>query len=133
MDLSRRGFIGGLGAILAAPAIVKASSLMPVRALVPTLYGDGIHDDTEALNYLFARGRIFTPTGIIKDWGDGIVIDGGHYKVSDTIQCTRRFHLRNAVFATNDSDKPTLAMRSTGSYVMGSHFTNTTYNIYREL
>lgn len=32
MTLSRRGFLAGLGAgLIAAPAIVKASSLMPVR------------------------------------------------------------------------------------------------------
>lgn len=32
MMLSRRGLIAGLGALLAAPAIVRASSLMPVKA-----------------------------------------------------------------------------------------------------
>jgi hypothetical protein len=34
MLLARRGFLFGLGALLAAPAIVRASSLMPVRAIV---------------------------------------------------------------------------------------------------
>jgi hypothetical protein len=34
MILARRGFLFGLGAMLAAPAIVRASSLMPVRAIV---------------------------------------------------------------------------------------------------
>ena len=34
VDLSRRGFLGGLGAgLIAAPAIVRAASLMPVKAL----------------------------------------------------------------------------------------------------
>ena len=33
MGISRRGFIAGLGALIAAPAIVRASSLMPVKAL----------------------------------------------------------------------------------------------------
>ena len=34
LDLSRRGMLFGLGAsVLAAPAIVRAASLMPVRAL----------------------------------------------------------------------------------------------------
>jgi hypothetical protein len=32
---SRRGFLAGLGAILAAPAIVRVASLMPVKALAP--------------------------------------------------------------------------------------------------
>lgn len=31
--MPRRGFLAGLGAILAAPAIVRASSLMPVKAI----------------------------------------------------------------------------------------------------
>lgn len=31
--LSRRGLIGGLAALMAAPAIVRASSIMPVKAL----------------------------------------------------------------------------------------------------
>lgn len=30
---TRRGFLTGLGALLAAPAIVRASSLMPVRSM----------------------------------------------------------------------------------------------------
>jgi hypothetical protein len=34
MILARRGFLFGLGALLAAPAIVRAESLMPVRAIV---------------------------------------------------------------------------------------------------
>jgi hypothetical protein len=33
MIIQRRNFIAGLGALIAAPAIVRAASLMPVRAL----------------------------------------------------------------------------------------------------
>ena len=32
--MDRRSFITGLGALIAAPAIVKASSLMPVRGII---------------------------------------------------------------------------------------------------
>ena len=32
--LTRRGIIGSLGALLAAPAVVKAASLMPVRGII---------------------------------------------------------------------------------------------------
>lgn len=32
MTVGRRGFIGGLAALIAAPAIVRASSIMPVRS-----------------------------------------------------------------------------------------------------
>ena len=37
MERSRRRLIGGLASFLAAPAIVRASSLMPVKACVPTI------------------------------------------------------------------------------------------------
>lgn len=33
MNLSRRGLFGGVGAFLAAPAIVRAASLMPVSVI----------------------------------------------------------------------------------------------------
>ena len=32
--IARRSFLFGLGALLAAPAIVRAESLMPVRAII---------------------------------------------------------------------------------------------------
>jgi hypothetical protein len=35
MQATRRGFILGVGAVFAAPAIVRASSLMPVKVLRP--------------------------------------------------------------------------------------------------
>jgi hypothetical protein len=44
--IQRRGFLLGL---LAAPAIVRASSLMPIYVPPLIFYGDAIHDDTEAL------------------------------------------------------------------------------------
>lgn len=58
-DLSRRGLLLGLGALVAAPAIVRATSLMPVKA-GPEIMLDGFQlNITEAareaqsmLNYL---------------------------------------------------------------------------------
>lgn len=35
--LTRRGIIGSLGALLAAPAVVKVASLMPVRGIIMTV------------------------------------------------------------------------------------------------
>lgn len=43
MILSRRGFLSGLGSALAAPAIVKVASLMPIKA--PPLVLVGGYDD----------------------------------------------------------------------------------------
>jgi hypothetical protein len=42
MILTRRGLIGGFASLLAAPAIVRVSSLMPVKAMPPSLYAGGI-------------------------------------------------------------------------------------------
>lgn len=43
LDLSRRGFFSGLGALfIAAPAIVRASSIMPVKALKSVIYSNRI-------------------------------------------------------------------------------------------
>ena len=51
IKLSRRHFIRGAGLILAAPAIVQISSLMPVRAIPPP-------KPTEILRYVYtADGR----------------------------------------------------------------------------
>lgn len=45
---NRRRFLFGAAALLAAPAIARASSLMPVSdwSRLPLYWGDGVHDDT---------------------------------------------------------------------------------------
>jgi hypothetical protein len=35
--LSRRGFLAGLGSLLAAPAVVRAEALMPIKVWRPPL------------------------------------------------------------------------------------------------
>lgn len=53
---SRRRFLFGAAALIAAPAIAKAANLMPISVLKPPkLWGDGIHDDTEALQTYIER------------------------------------------------------------------------------
>lgn len=48
LAVNRRSFLTGLGSLIAAPAIVRASSLMPVRGIVmptqslPLVLGDSI-------------------------------------------------------------------------------------------
>lgn len=39
IDSTRRGFLFGLGALVAAPAIVKAEILMPVRGIIMPVVG----------------------------------------------------------------------------------------------
>jgi len=51
--IGRRGFLGAILALTAAPAIVQADSLMkiiPINQLI--LWGDDIHDDAAALQAL---------------------------------------------------------------------------------
>lgn len=53
--MKRRSFLIGLGALVAAPAIVRATSIMPVRVVplyIPEIYGDGLRDDTAGLQAL---------------------------------------------------------------------------------
>lgn len=49
--LARRSFIGGLAGLIAAPAIVRASSLMPVRSW-------GIQDEMSYAETMAALGRM---------------------------------------------------------------------------
>jgi hypothetical protein len=58
---SRRGFVTGLVGLVAAPAIVKASSLMPVKAWGESVVSYGF--DTDELNmamHVIVNGRTFT-------------------------------------------------------------------------
>lgn len=73
--ISRRGLLVGLGSLLAAPAIVRASSLMPVRAIVPvvtvpvepfTHTADALVHATERVLYQWVDARVFG-TGA---WGE---------------------------------------------------------------
>lgn len=60
MNLSRRGFFGGLtAALVAAPAVVHAGNLMKVYTPRPlTLWGDGVHDDTAALQDFISGNKV---------------------------------------------------------------------------
>jgi hypothetical protein len=67
MELSRRGFLGAMLAAAAAPAFVKASSLMPIyvpKQEVLTLWGDGVHDDSAALQALIDGKEVVRHDGV---------------------------------------------------------------------
>jgi hypothetical protein len=85
--LNRRGFLGALLAASAAPAFVKAESLMKLYVPPLVLWGDGIHDDTKALQAFF-DGRAVK----VMDTGQALTLDGrsfemrdGRYLLSETI------------------------------------------------
>ena len=82
--MNRRGFIGSILALCAAPAIVRADSLMriiPPRALI--LWGDGIHDDTLAFQALVQGAVVRMVSGAIIESSPGrIVLPKGTFRVS---------------------------------------------------
>ena len=60
MNLHRRGFITGLGALIAAPAIVRVASIMPVRSMPVELEVYGASPAMTALKDLeFLEGQQF--------------------------------------------------------------------------
>lgn len=103
MNLGRRSFMGSILALAAAPAIVRADSLMrivPIDTLVLwddvgiILYGDGVHDDTKALQALInGAAKVVRPDGTVH----GRRLIGGAYRVTDTLQMgqARNFEMRD--------------------------------------
>jgi len=55
---TRRGFLGAILAAGAAPLIVKAGVLMPIRDTRVLLWADGLHDDTAALQHWINGGDV---------------------------------------------------------------------------
>lgn len=59
MRTSRRGFL--IGAVATVAALAGGLSWIPARK--PTLYGDGVHDDTEAIQWMLDHGGGNLPEG----------------------------------------------------------------------
>jgi hypothetical protein len=81
---TRRGFLGAMLAAAAAPAIIRPASLMPIYIPKPrilTLWGDGIHDDTAALQALIDGERVIGLDGRPMAG----MLAGGVYRLTDTL------------------------------------------------
>lgn len=90
--LARRGFLLGLCATLAAPAIVRASSLMPVRAF-KAAHGDLIVDVSYQSGHVIA----ITPAAYGLAVGDIITFEG--IGVLRRMQTTDAYPMRGARIA----------------------------------
>jgi hypothetical protein len=76
--IGRRGFITGLVSLVAAPTIVRAGSLMPVRTMLVEPYGIGpmisaiqgmdILDTFEMLDMNAVRAEIFKIMAVPPHW-----------------------------------------------------------------
>lgn len=77
---SRRRFLLGAGALLAAPSIVRVASLMPVSVVAPA-YGRGPITATEIL----ASQRAFNAemTELLVKIGDTLALEGRLWRVTD--------------------------------------------------
>lgn len=95
LELSRRGFVGGLIGIIAAPAIVKYANLMPVKAIIipesEEMYAYVIHGEDYHGNIMretisvppkwaMSEMRNFVSTGLFKRI-DRIDCSVGGYKI----------------------------------------------------
>ena len=82
MNLSRRSFLGGALAVAGAAALPSVA-----WASVPTIHGDGIHDDTAGLQALL-DGKPFrvAGNGPMCVRRDGFIfLHNGSFRISDTL------------------------------------------------
>lgn len=72
---TRRGFLGGLISALAAPAIVHAGNLMPVRALDPILFSQHPWWNPDELNggLVAVTRQAFVPRLFVQLWQEAPV------------------------------------------------------------
>jgi hypothetical protein len=82
--VNRRGFFRGVAGVAAA-AMLPARALVALLPAIPILYGDGIHDDTAALNVWGRGGQVKRPDGTAV----GARLEGGRFLVSSTINISR--------------------------------------------
>lgn len=84
--ISRRGFLKSILALGAGPAIVRLGSLMPLYIPSLILWGDGKHDDADAINALLAGKRIKHLGVFLQVPNDAIVLlPSGIYSVTKTL------------------------------------------------
>ena len=84
MDLSRRFFLGGAISLIAAQTFVPSVSAM---SNLPTIYGDGKHDDSDGLGALFRNDPVtFKKEQIGVETHKGVIFHKGHFLVDKTIR-----------------------------------------------
>lgn len=76
---TRRGFLAGMLALGAAPAIVRAGSLMPVRARALIVTNTGWSGLLGTDHWLEAeRYQLMNDPALLFVWGEWVKGDGGH-------------------------------------------------------
>jgi polygalacturonase len=119
MDVSRRSFLGGALALSAAVALPGAAF-----AAAPTIYGDGIHDDTAGLQAAL-DGKAFRCVGeaVVRNAGGSIYISGGSYLLSHTLLVRKDATIYGGHFhASDELTGPVLHM--SGGTMINCHVHN---------
>ena len=130
MEMTRRGFIAAMLAAAAAPAIVRPESLMrivtlrPLDAPILTLFGDGITDDTAALQALASGGSVlFRGNPLRADAGGSVVLPSSAFLLSATLTISDSYPLiiDSCMITFTHTDGPVFDFSGSGS---GSAITN---------
>jgi hypothetical protein len=126
MMASRRKLLFGAAALALAPAIARAENIMRIKPPTLILYGDGVHDDTHAMNSLVSGERVWS--GIHQHWvtpkGNYIRLPDGHHKITDSIRISRDaldIDFGGAVLDLSSAPADTHAINVSG---MGNHIRN---------
>lgn len=89
--MNRRSFLKLLGATV---TVVATSSVLDLIDNMAVLYGDGVVDDTKALQSLFNGDKVKLTDGTVIEMTKGyineLIIPKGTFKVSDTISIRPR-------------------------------------------
>ncbi len=102
MTPTRRGLLTGIGALLCAPAIVRASSIMPVKPIVFSSAGtfvwpddywvETVITDVQDVRELWKDGPTTVPYAVHKGEGKVFITRGGHeqFRVGDILMMPRK-------------------------------------------
>ena len=134
MEMTRRGFMAAMFAAAAAPAIVRSESLMrivtlrPLDAPILTLFGDGITDDTAALQAIVSGAPVmFGGRRLCFDKNGQAVLTAGHFLISNTIHVPKNKSLLmdGCTVTGKHTSGPLFDLTGgSGSVITNSHFRN---------
>jgi hypothetical protein len=133
MDISRRFFLRGA---LAVSAVSVLPSFDVLSAQIPTIVGDGIHDDADGLNALFAGKPFRCDLSGIKVQDGFAQLNNGVFFISKTVEIPElceRFAIDRCVFrARSSSHRGSAALKfhnSTPGLISNCHFMDLDFRI----
>lgn len=108
MIASRRKFLFGAAALALAPALVRAENIMRIKPPTLILYGDGVHDDTHAVNALISGEKVWS--GVLRRYiapeGNDIHVPFGTHRMTGSIRVAGDGHINFGGGTFDFSDAP---------------------------